>query len=190
MLRVIIAAVVSALVMFAWGAFSWIVLPWHEATIQPLPDEGTTIATLSMQVPTTGVYYFPIMPEDPDPDVMNRWFQRHEAGPVGLLIYHKNGFVPLSWGTILVGFGLDLIAGVLVAWLVWLARAAADTFWRRMGVAVLLGVFATIHADLLLWNWMSFPTAYSMVNAADHFIGVILMSLPIAFLVKASHLNG
>ena len=64
--KVILAAVLGAVVLFIWGFASWMFIPWHNATMQPMPDEQATFDLLSKLPEGKGVYSVKRM-DDPPP---------------------------------------------------------------------------------------------------------------------------
>ncbi len=185
MIRVLIAAVAGAVVLFVWGTVSWTVLPWHTATLNTLPNEQTVVGALKAQLPHTGVYYFPACPADyDDTEAVEQWTARHKQGPIGLMFYQAQGAEPMPGSMFGVGFALDLIATFVMAWIVCLSSHHANTFLKRLGVATMLGILVAVFADLMLWNWMRAPAHYTLINAADHIVAATLAGIPIAAIIK------
>ncbi len=184
MTRIFAAAATGAVVLFAWGAFSWMVLPWHNHTLHPLVNESDVVQSLKNQLSHSGVYYFPAMPESDSSQAWESYHQRHREGPIGLMFYHGHGREPMSAGTFATGFVINFATALSVAWIVCLTSHHANTFIKRLGVAGLIGLLTVTTADLAPWNWMHMNTGYSLVNAADHFLGTLLMGLPIAAMIK------
>lgn len=187
-MRVVIAGVLAAVVYFLWGFVSWTVLPWHAWTIRPLPAEEQTAVTAMLKKPLTmsGVYTIPGMPQDPgDIAAIEHWVQQHRSGPVGTLMFHREGWEPMSTGTFLISGTFNLIVGLLLAYLVWLTRHVTHDYWQRTGVCVLVGVAMAVATDLMWWNWLFHPMDYAVVNAIDHVIAATLMGLAIAAVIPS-----
>ena len=49
-------AVAGGLIVFAWSAFSWMVLPFHNRTIAPFRDPAAVAAAVEAATPGSGVY--------------------------------------------------------------------------------------------------------------------------------------
>ena len=64
MKRIIIAAVLGAVIAYVWGVVSWMVLPWHSATMHNLPNEKLVVEQLRNGGLESGVYQIPAMPDD------------------------------------------------------------------------------------------------------------------------------
>jgi len=189
MVRVIIAGLVGGVILFGWGCVSWLVWDVHRSTLRAMPNEDVVTSTLRNNIKESGLYWFPMMPADGDPEETEKWFERHREGATGMLLYQAEG-VEVFTGTMLIrGFGFHLAAALLASWVVWLTRASANTVFLRLAVVMLLGLIVVTTTDLPLWNWMRYPTDYSMVNAAGHLIGILLMGIPIAFMVGEEKRN-
>lgn len=188
-MRVVFAGVLAAVVYFMWGFVSWMVLPWHDWTIRPMPAEDQAIVSqmLAQRVGVTGVFYFPDMPRDPgDVAAVEQWKQRHREGPIGTLMFHREGWEPMTVGTFATSFGLNLLVGLGLAWLVWLTRHVTHDYWQRAGVCVLVGLLMAAATDLMWWNWMFHPLDYAVVNALDHIVATVLMGLAIAAVIPSA----
>ncbi len=187
-MRVVFAGVLAAVVYFLWWFVSWTVLPWHDWTIRPMSaeDQATVSRLLEKRVGVSGVFYFPDMPRDPaDVKAVEHWKQQHRTGPVGTLMFHREGWEPMSGSMFLVSGGFNLIVGLLLAWLVWLTRHVTHDYWQRAGVCVLVGVVIAVATDLMWWNWMFHPLDYAVVNAIDHVVAATLMGLAIAAVIPS-----
>lgn len=183
MVRMIIGGLIGGIVLFGWGCVSWLVLDVHKSTLRRLPNEEAVTASLRQHISESGLYWFPMLPPQGTPQEVEQWFQRHREGSTGMLLYRAEGVEAVTGGMLLNGLGLHLAGALMVSWVVWLARASANTAIKRMGVAMLLGLFVAATTDLTMWNWMRYPTDYSMVNAAGHVVGMLLTGIPIALIV-------
>ncbi len=182
--RVLIAALVGSIVYFAWGAISWMALPWHNNTMHTIDNEAAITAQLKEALTESGVYFFPGMPDDNSPEAWAQYTERHRQGPYGMMFYHAQGSEPMPPSTFAVGFALDFVNALVAAWLVFLTGRSAKGFIGRLGVVAALGIVAAVTSDLMAWNWMHQNTEFSLVNAADHVVSFILMGIPIACIVK------
>src|SRR5258708_4976345 len=107
-----IAVLAGTLVMFAWGAFSHMVLLKGVGFI-PLPQEDSVVEKLRTSIKEDGLYFFPGV------DLKGRgtsaqqalWEARYQAGPTGMLVYHPAGGTPVSPKKLL----LQLLSHLLAA---------------------------------------------------------------------------
>ena len=66
----VLAVVLSAVVLFAWGFLSWAILPWHNAVANKFADESAVSAVLKENAPAAGMYYLPFAQEDLKPEAL------------------------------------------------------------------------------------------------------------------------
>ena len=50
---------VGGVVLFVWGAVSWMVLPWHNMTLNTFTDEDKVANVLIANAPVRGIYVYP-----------------------------------------------------------------------------------------------------------------------------------
>ena len=186
MVRVLIAAVLGGVLLHAWSFVSWMVLGWHDPTFNDLGDPATEDALVALieqaDLKESGWYYWPAMPDDwQDQQAMQRYTHRHASMPVGHLIVAPAGLEPMPPKTIAIAgatnFGIALVASLLVA------LAAMRGLLKRWAFVVGLGVLVVLASDAMSWNWMRFPTDFSVAMAIDRVIGMALAGIPIALLV-------
>lgn len=186
MVRVIVAAVLGAIIIVVWGMLSWTVIGWHDTSGGAATDEAPLVEAMRATLPEDGVYWLPYWPEGEAaeaPGAMDAYHDRHREGPLAMIVYHPEGREPMppmlfARGA-LISFGGALIASILLA-----VAGSLRTYIGRVAFVGMLGLFTAFAADLTYWNWMFMPTDYSLVNAADHVIGWSLAGLVIAALVK------
>jgi hypothetical protein len=82
-MRLILAAVLGGLVMFAWGAVSHMVLDLEKDTIKQVPNESAVVAAMKDNIREDGVYALPgiAMDKKPTDDEMNAWMAKYKEGP-------------------------------------------------------------------------------------------------------------
>lgn len=167
-IRVVIAALVGGTVMFAWGAFSHMVLPVGEMGISELPAEEAFVPVIREHVRESGFYMFPGMGGEDSEEAMERWQQRWETGPSGVLIVEPGARELMPPSQLATEWGADVLgAGIVALVLGWLPLAFAG----RAGVACGLGVFAWLTCDVSYWNWYGFPDGMVIGSLIDQGVG-------------------
>ena len=63
MKKTLLAGLAGGLILYAWAAIAWIVLPLHDASIKPMANEDSVIAVMRTAMTEKGVYIFPAMPK-------------------------------------------------------------------------------------------------------------------------------
>ncbi len=177
--------ILGALILLAWGAVSWLALPWHLMTLEKFPNEEGVARLVLDQVPASGMYVLPLtfkLPNSAAPEDVEAAYvlaeQRKRQGPVVFAAIDRDGVA--AFETSLVGMlGINLIAALLVTALVWLARR--DGFWERWMLVTLFACAAAVAVHLPYWNWWGFTSGYTLVAALDLVVGWMLAGFAIAW---------
>lgn len=181
MLRILIAAVLGGLLLYAWGMVSWVALPWHEEAMGSLFNEGPTMEWIGQQVPEPGLYAFPAWPDPMTDEAYETFEDRHEAGPVGMLVIAEGG--PVMPPTVMAsGLGINILTAFIAACL--LATAGLRGYATRLGFVIALGLLIGVTADGLYWNWLWMPTDHTLLMMGDRIAGMLLAGIAIAAIVR------
>jgi hypothetical protein len=173
-MRTVVAALVGGLVMFAWGAFSHMVLPIGEAGIRTLPDELAVVNSLKASVPEAGLYFFPGMGQDGSKEEMAAWQAKYEAGPIGLLVYRPTGRELMS----VPQMAREFVGDALATWLALLAFGGLlVSASRRVAIGAAIGLAAWFSISFSYWNWYEFPLAFVGSEALEQVVGWALTLL-------------
>jgi hypothetical protein len=186
--------VLGGLVVFIWGAISWMVLPWHLATLYKFKDEQAVTEILTANAPASGVFVLPNA-------------HRHEPGmseeemaaaeEAGLERMMKGPFVfasvrlgsGQSMGTLMLNSLLIQILGaLLVTWLV--MKTGSLGYVSRVIFVTVFAVAAGVITHLPYWNWWDFSTGFTVVALADLVIGWFLAGLVIAKVTTVQAIMG
>lgn len=166
-------AVAGGLIAFAWGAVSWMALPFHERAIKAFDDAGPIVAAVEAAAPASGVY---ILHNDPAG-------QSAPTDPFLFLSYHKKG-----WGgmgpSMALGLLMQMIGGFFWTWI--LGKIPGLT----MKDAALYGCFFGICVGALgampNWVWWKFPLGFSLLYVLDAVVAWAAASVVIARWCQAS----
>lgn len=174
-MKLIIAAVLAALVSFTWGYVSWMVLGWHEAGWHDFKDEKA-VSEVVMQNATAGrgIYMLPFMHEPIKIDSpeeqkakLDTHQKAHEDGPY-LYAIVRPGKTELSMTRSLIySFVRSLIAAVLIGALM---TQLTMTYGGRLSCAAAIGVLIGLGSEAQMWIWFELPDRELIVSMADHFI--------------------
>lgn len=178
----------GGLVLFLWGAFSYMALPWHATTLNKFTDETVVSQTLTANAPESGMYILP-NPHKPGPetaegqqagkeDAMNRMMR----GPFLFAAVSLTGTREMGQALLLNVAG-NLFSALLATWL--LLQTAPAPYGCRVGFIVTIALAAAVIAHYPSWIWWRFSTVYMLVECADLLIGWTLAGLAIATLVPA-----
>jgi hypothetical protein len=162
-MRTLLAGVLGGIAMFIWATIVHVATPLATIGLSPLPDEASMIATLHHGLgEKPGLYFFPFMNGAAgDAKAMADQTEKLKSGPSGLLVYEppaSAGLMPRQLG---VEFGLEVVEALLTAVVLGLATG----FWRRLGLASVIGLVAAMATNFSYWNWYGFSLDYTLANA-------------------------
>ena len=186
--RVLLAAVLAAVLMFLWGFAFWgMGIPVAMGMMDPLPgnDDGSAGVKLQELVGAGGetrVYVYPWPPNSEE--AAETFNQLHRAGPIVQLFYRKEGSEPMSPTIFALGwlhyFALALLAGILLK----IALPALPTFGQRVCVVSIVGLIGAIWSTIAGAIWFSHPWRYAIGDAAYGIVAGLLMAVVLAAIIK------
>lgn len=174
MKRVLLAALLGGIVVFAWGALSHMVLPIGEMGISKVPGEQALIAALRENAPEAGTYLIPALEGVPQ----DQW---PASGPAALLSWRPE----TSYGmgkNLVVEFASGTLAALIAA--IVLCHAGAGVSLMRKGVlSMSLGVFAWLTLTVSHWTWYGISDGMLIGEGLDVAIGWLLAGLAMGALL-------
>jgi len=184
MTKLSIATLAGATTIFVWGGVSHMVL-LKGIGFSRMSNEDQILSTLRTSLTHEGLYFFPSIDLRGQPSAEEKaaWEGKFRAGPTGMIIYHPAGDTPVSLKKLSVQFLSDVVASGIVACVLFLSGA---TYWRRVGIAALLGVFGLCAVSSIYWNWYGFPNAFFLAQAVDMMVGWSLAGAIIAKLIPTA----
>src|SRR5262245_9814957 len=182
----LMATLSGAAMMFVLGAFSHMVL-LKGIGFTHMSNEERIVSTLRSSLPGDGLYFFPSIDlrGNPTREEQAAWEARFRAGPTGMIIYHGTGGAPVSAKKLSIQLLSDVLAAGIVSYVLSLAVA---TYWRRVGLAALLGVFGLFTISSIYWNWYGFPNAFFLAQGVDMIVGWSLAGAVIAKLIPPARI--
>src|SRR5262245_65643728 len=93
MVRVVLGAVVSGIVVFCWGAIAHIMLPIGTMGLKSLSNEDEVLGMMGKTISDPGLYVFPGMDMSKTPTEAEEaaWTAKYKKGPTGILVIHPQG---------------------------------------------------------------------------------------------------
>jgi hypothetical protein len=167
-IRLIIGALLAAVVLMGWGFVFWAFSPVSDSMVKRLPDEPAVIAALKKSNLETGHYFYPYPDKDimagKDPSKTEAWKKEHRDGPLVEISYNKQGEDPMNPIMYAMGF-VHFFAGALLAGLLLiLALPRLPTYLGRVGFVFLLGLFATVALQLADPIWFHHPWGFALLK--------------------------
>ncbi|MDH3285691.1 MAG: hypothetical protein OEQ13_13250, partial [Acidobacteriota bacterium] len=182
--RAVIGGLVGGLVMFIWGAVANMALPLGKVGISEIPGEQAVVETMRQSISEPGVYLFPgmDMSREQSQEEMTAWVERYRRGPTGLLVYQPAGEQPLSPAKFVRQLLADVAAALIAATI--LSMVVARSFWSRVLVVGMMGLFAWLSISIPYWNWYRFPSDFTMAAAAQQIVGWLLAGAAMAAIIR------
>jgi hypothetical protein len=193
--RVVIGGILGGLALFLWTFVAHEFLGIGEMSVREIPNEASVLSAMQSAIPESGFYIYPGMGLGPKPTseqrsaAMPAYQKKYEQSPHGILIYSLPSG-PFSFGKLLAKqFGLNLLEGLLAAWLLSWAAAGRGYVGRVVFVA-LVGILASITTNVEYWNWYEFPSAYIKGYMTTQIVGYTVAGLVAAAFVKSEAAGG
>jgi hypothetical protein len=168
--KLVLGGVLGGVVLFVWSAISWMVLPWHNATIHQFANGDAVAQSVAANAPASGVYGYPNQ-NDTDAEA------KMVSGPF-LFVAYKTGGMKSMATPLIEHFLTLLVVALLATWLV--GKTAGLSYWGRVIFITVMGFTAAVFCIFPNWTWLSFDSGFVMAEMADTTIGAFLSALVIA----------
>lgn len=183
-MKSVIASLFSALVLLLWSVLYWIILPIPTSTTLAIPQEERLLAKLKEDLPESGVYFYPSLPERAfEPELT----QKFKQGPLLQIFYQKDGYNPFSISQILLGFFYFWISSLLLLSVLYVIGAQLFSFRRRLLLIGTLGLFAAIATHGFYPVWFHQDFLYHGAQMLFNWIGFLLAGIVLARFLKPAH---
>lgn len=164
-------SIIGGIVLFLWGAISWMLIPWHQQTIHQFHDEAAVTQTLKANAPITGVYMLP------------HSYEEHEVKPDFFFFGSVKISTPESMNyKLLVSFIIQCIVAFVLSFI--LLSSHIRDYAGKVTLITLVGLAAGIYCYLPLWNWFEFSPLFTLVEVIDKTVGAFLVGLVLPYIVK------
>lgn len=180
-MRIGIAALLGAIVLFVWGFVSHMVLPIGMMGFHAPKNEDVVLQAAAANLPPPGVYAMPYI----DPNKMNdetvakAWTEKEKTSPFVFAVVAPPDPNAGGMGRQL---GLQFLSNLLAALIVaWLLAATAWTLATRAIAASAFGIFGWLVVAVPQWNWYRFPMDFTTGILLDLAIGWLLAGFAIAW---------
>jgi hypothetical protein len=183
----ILGTLLGGLVAFLWSSVSWEVFGWHEKTLLAFQNEDEVSAVIASHITQSGTYLLPAGPsqEGMSPEQKKAaqavQIEKMQKGPIMFAAIRRGGFGSFTRGLITQVL-IQTASALLLTWL--LLQTSGLSYARRVLFLAVVGLAASVIADLPNWNWWGFSGAYTVVNLIDYIITWFFAGLVIAKVAK------
>lgn len=180
--KVLLAGVAGGTALAIWGIVVWMLLPIYQPVLRGLPGEDGVAAALIHSGAGRGIYVLPALPYPPKANPASQeieeqaWSEKSKRGPVALLIYRPDGrnperpLVPMMRSWI-----FCTLAATFTGWA--LARARIGWHTGRVIFVLALGMMGWLLGPAQQWNWLGFPTDYTIATFLDNLGGWTIVGI-------------
>jgi len=180
-MRIVIAGLLGAVVMFLWQSAAHMVLPIGEMGMRAPKNEDVVLQAVTSGIPEPGIYMLPYLsPEQyKDEAAANAWAEKAKANPFAYVVVARQKADPMTMGTELgIQFVLVLFGALIIACLL---AATAWSFGKRVVGSALVGAFGWLANTVPQWNWYRFPVDYMVGGLIEQAVGWLLAGVAIAW---------
>jgi hypothetical protein len=180
-MRIAVAALSGAIVIFLWQFVSHMLLPIGEMGFRAPQNEAVVLQAASSGLPASGVYLLPYLAPEKmkDAAAVQDWTQRAQKNPsLFVVVSPASTIVTNMLPELGRQFVIHLLGALLVAFML---AGTAWSFGMRVLGATIFGVFGWLLDIVPLWNWYKFPADYVVGNLLDQGIGWLLAGIVIAW---------
>ncbi len=163
-------ALIGGIVMFVYISFSWMVLPWHQATIMSFKDDQAVAVALYENAEKSGIFVLPRMNQVKDETAAA------VTKPFAFVSVFKDGIDAKNMAPQLVQQLLLCLFGALVLTCLLKKISCGCPVLLSFKVGLLVAAFD--HLPCLIWH--RFPLDYTLVGMADDVIAITLAGLVIS----------
>ncbi|OJY97743.1 MAG: hypothetical protein BGP25_01850 [Lysobacterales bacterium 63-13] len=180
-MRIVIAAIFSALMLFIWGFVAHTVLPIGEMGVQAPANEEVILDSVKSGAPNPGIYVLPYVSSAQwkDEAFMKAFAEKSKAQPFVYMVVSPPYGDPMQMTPQLVKqFGSNFLGSLIAAWLLVATRWG---FAARVLGATTMGVFVWVGSVVPMAVWYRFPTDFMIAGLIEHVVGWLLGGIVIAW---------
>lgn len=183
--KYVLSGVIGGMIAYFWGAISWTALPWHEHSMDRFLNEAEVSEVIRLNAPRQGVYLLPT-PLEKEADMTSEEadllkeenMNRLKEGPFAYMVIRPRGMDPSSPVSYFIGLLSQMIAALMLTYLVLRARIAR--YWARVQFMVIISVLVGILGVLPNQIWWGVTTKVTVIGMLDLVIAWGLAALWIA----------
>ncbi len=179
-MRIGIAALIGATILFFWQFASHMLLPIGEMGFVQPQNEDVVIAAIAQGTPEAGIYALPGIDSSKmdDEAFVNAWVEKAKANRFSFVVVSEPQANAMDMTPNLARQYVSNLLGALIV--ATLLAATAWSFGARVLGSAAFGVFGWLLNIVPQWNWFRFPLDFAIGNLLDQSIGWLLAGIGIA----------
>ncbi len=174
MKKIIIGSLAGSVILFVWGAISWMLLPIHLQSFHYTPAQDSILSALSGL--ESGAYMVPAADNRNakafDSKYQEECMKMHEVykgKPMATIMYIKEG-VQENAMTFVRGLLFNFISVMCVCIILAASSEKLRTFFERWWMVLLVSCVLVLQGPLMGYNWMGLPWHYVKGMVIDAFV--------------------
>ena len=176
MTKTIITIILGTILLFAWNAVSWMVLPFHGDTLNNIPENAMQVDQLKNVLTEDGVYHYPGLPENNSKEAIDAINAKLQEGPRITMMVYKTGSSSFMDPKLYVG-GLIINLLTAIFALILISKLGNKSFANIMVSCITVGIIIALVVDISWMNWYLFPLDYTLINVLDRIVAFVLLGL-------------
>ncbi len=174
--KIIKCALIGGLILFVWGVFSWIVLPWHQMNFKKFKNEAQVQQVIKDNAVGSGVYVFPHCCHRGETECTMA-----KQGPTMFAAVRMEGR-PMNLVHFVVSLITQILGAAIIGWM--LLQTKLKDYPKQVLFVTAVGFLVGLLGLSPWWNWRSFSAGYTIVLWLDLIIGWFLAGLAMAKLCR------
>ncbi len=174
--RIIITAIVGTLILFAWNALSWMVLPFHSNALKNIPEKAMNAEMLKQNLESDGVYHYPGLPENNTPEGWAPIQEKLKTGPrITLMVYKSGETSVFSPSSFLTGLLFNLLTVLLLLFII--KKIENKSSRNIIMLSLAFGLLISFARDFPQMVWYLYPLHFTLIEVFDTLISFLLLGL-------------
>jgi len=179
-MRTLIASLVGMIIIFAFQALSWMLLPIHKNAFTYTKDQDAIMAVLAQNLHEDGMYHIPSAPPEASMAEHEDFMKKMTGKPWAVINYHTSVSNGMS-SQMIFGLVFDLLSILLVVMVLNRGASIFNTFSSKLMLVMTFSIFLIITGPLMTWNWWGYPSNYVIGDVIDLFFSWLLCGLWLAW---------
>lgn len=162
MKKLIIGAIVGAILLFIWQALSNTILELHRPTQEYTSKQDSVLSFLSSQFTENGFYFMPTLPKDAPMETHEKFMAEVAGKPWAIVQYHKAMTTDMT-KNIIRGLLVNIVIMLMFCWI--LMKTNGMGFGKTFLATIFTGLIVFLNAPYTNHIWYEFPVTPDLIDA-------------------------
>ena len=182
--KIVLGGLAGSVAVFLMSMIFHMVTQLGEMGVKAFPNEDAVMSMMRLSITESGMYIFPGADmSDKSAAAQAAYAAKYKQGPTGILVLTMGG-KDLQFGRLLLNqYLMNLIAALLIAWILAIT-ARATTYGSRVVIVFLAALAGGVIYSMPYWNWYGFPAAYTAGDVGSWVVSWTVGGFVMAAIVK------